>query len=172
MHLTLVRYSEITEDQYLDYITEWEQNEEHIIPSASKRNNREFAQIMKKWYEDETDIPLQNGFVPSTLFFLINDNKRILGAIHFRHYLNDRLYANGGHIGYGVRKSERRKGYAHEMLKSLISEIKKYSIKRVMITCDDDNIGSIRTIESCGGVLQDKVEFENVMTRRYWLVVV
>jgi predicted acetyltransferase len=166
----LVRYDEVIEENYIDYISEWETNREKVIPSAVRRDGRPFSEMLEKWREDETDIPVSKGFVPATLYFLISDNGRILGAIHFRHYLNERLRQDGGHIGYGVRKSERRKGYADAMLRLLLEEIKQLGIDKVLLTCDDGNIGSIKTIESCNGIMQDKVMLENAITRRYWIV--
>jgi len=173
MTLKLVRYDEVSEENYIDYISEWELQKEKVIPSASRRDGHSFSEMMNKWKEDETDIPISKGFVPATLYFLTDNNGRILGGIHFRHYLNERLYQNGGHIGYGVRKSERRKGYAQEMLKLLIEKIKELDseIDKVMITCDNDNVGSAKTIEGCNGIMQDKVVFENELTRRYWITI-
>ncbi len=169
MSLNLVRYNEVSEEKYIDYISEWETHKEKVIPSATRREGRSFSEMMNKWREDETDIPISKGFVPATLYFLTDESGRILGGIHFRHYLNQRLRQDGGHIGYGVRKSERRKGYAREMLKLLLKKIKKKNIDKVMISCDDDNIGSVKTIESCNGILQDKVVFENELIRIYWI---
>ncbi|MCP4143508.1 MAG: GNAT family N-acetyltransferase [Chloroflexi bacterium] len=170
MNLKLVRYDEIREENYVDYISEWENYKEKVVPSAVHRDDRSFSEMMNNWKEAETDIPLSKGFVPATLYFLIDNNGRILGGIHFRHYLNARLHKNGGHIGYGVRKCERQKGYAREMLNLLLEKIKKQNLDKVQITCDDDNLGSAKTIESCGGIMQDKVVFENKLTRRYWII--
>jgi predicted acetyltransferase len=169
MSLNLVRYDEVNEEKYIDYISEWETHNEKVIPSAARREGRSFSEMMIKWREDETEIPVSKGFVPATLYFLTDESGRILGGIHFRHYLNERLRQDGGHIGFGVRKSERQKGYAHEMLKLLLEKITKLKIDKVMISCDDDNIGSAKTIESCNGIMQDKVVFENELTRRYWI---
>ena len=140
-----------------------------MIPSAARRDGRSFSEMMKKWREDETDIPISNGFVPATLYFLTDESGRILGGIHFRHYLNEQLRQTGGHIGYGVRKSERKKGYAREMLKLLLEKIKKLGVIQVMLTCNDDNVGSAKTIEGCNGILQDKVEIKKKLTKRYWI---
>ena len=169
MSLNLVRYDEISEENYIDFISEWESQKERVIPTAMHRDGLSFLEIMDKWKEDETNIPVSKGFVPSTLYFLADDNGRILGGIHFRHYLNERLQQIGGHIGYGVRKSERKKGYARTMLRLLLEKIKMLGRDNVLLTCDDDNIGSIKTIESCNGILKDKVEFENKLIRRYWI---
>jgi len=169
MKYTVVQYDQIASQAYEDYISEWENANEHIVPSSSKRNGKTFVQLMNKWKEDETDIAYKNGFVPSTLFFLVDDNQIIIGAIHYRHVLNQRLLENGGNIGYGVRASERQKGFASLMLNLLLEKIDNGNIDKVMLTCDEDNTASARTIEKCGGILQDKVIFEDVLTRRYWI---
>jgi len=169
MELRLIEYKDVLESEYIDYIQEWESSKETIVPSATKRNNMSFVELMDKWTLDETDKMYELGFVPATLYFLVNNQDRVLGAIHLRHELNERLLQNGGHIGYGIRPSERRKGYASIMLDMLLSVIKAKGYEKVLITCDDDNLGSARTIEKNKGELVDKVEFDGDMTRRYWI---
>jgi predicted acetyltransferase len=167
--IALVRYTDVSEEEYLDYIGEWESQTGKVVPVQSERRSRSFAEMRKKWENDESDEAYANGFVPATLFFLVRGDRRILGAIHLRHQLNDRLRANGGHIGYGIRPSERRKGYGKKMLELLLSRLRERGLKKVMLTCDEDNIGSMKIIEGCGGVLQDKVVFKGTWTRRYWI---
>jgi predicted acetyltransferase len=89
--------------------------------------------------------------------------------IDVRHRLNDYLLKFGGHIGYSVRKSERQKGYATEMLALTLKECIKLNIKRVLITCDKDNIASAKTVVNNGGVLENEIPEENGITQRYWL---
>jgi len=109
--------------------------------------------------------------VPSTFLFGF-DGSRIVGRVSIRHELNDFLMREGGHIGYVVVPEFRRRGYATAMLRrSLEIAHHDLGIDRVLLTCDDDNVASIRTIEKNGGVL------ENVPTgpalakrrRRYWI---
>jgi predicted acetyltransferase len=169
MSLNLVKYDEISEENYIDFISEWETHKEKVIPTAAYRDGFSFLEMMDRWREAETDIPVSRGFVPATLYFLTDESGRILGGIHFRHYLNEQLLQMGGHIGYGVRKSERQKGYARKMLMLLLEKIKKMGGDKVMLTCDDDNVGSAKAIEGCNGILKDKVEFENKLIRRYWI---
>ncbi len=95
---------------------------------------------------------------------------RILGAIQVRHHIDHpNLKVVGGHIGYGIRPSERRKGYAKEMLRLALSEARKIELKEVLITCDDDNIGSYKTIEANGGVFESTILVEGKNIRRYWI---
>ena len=77
--------------------------------------------------------------------------------IDIRHYLNDFLKEYGGHIGYAVRPSERRKGYATEMLKLAIEYCRSLGIDRVMLGCYKDNMPSIKTIEKNGGALEKEI---------------
>jgi predicted acetyltransferase len=98
-------------------------------------------------------IGLQARFVPSSEFWLVK-GRRILGRISVRHRLNANLEIEGGHIGYDVRPSERRKGYGTLMLKLALEEARKIGLKRVLITCDTDNIASAKIIEKNGGIFE------------------
>lgn len=168
--MKLVKYCEITEIQYNSYISEWELSGEKITPQSSARNGRNFEEMQYYWEYEGTDAIRGQGYVPATLYFLVDDEGRIYGAAHQRHELNDDLRQYGGHIGYGIRPSERRKGYSTLQLKILLDMMKKSGYKQIMITCDDDNIGSARTIEKNGGVLKDKVENHSGLGRRYWIL--
>lgn len=166
--MEIVKFDKVNQLEYEAYISEWETTGEIIVPMASARQGKSFAEVQKHWRMLQTDIMLQKGFVPSTLYFLVNEG-RILGAISFRHQLIPCLLLNGGHIGYGIKPSEQGKGYATVMLKWLLQQIDPRKYPLVMLSCDEDNPASAKTIENCGGILQDKVEYEGVMTRRYWI---
>lgn len=105
------------------------------------------------------------------MFFLLDEDRdRLLGAVNIRHYLNDSLLKEGGHIGDGIRPSERRKGYATEMIRLALLECKKLGIDKVLMTCDQDNIGSVRAIVKNGGVLENEfVNAEGHVEQRYWI---
>lgn len=166
--MEIVKFDKVNQLEYEAYISEWEATGEIIVPMASARQGKSFTEVQEHWLMLQTDIMLQKGFVPSTLYFLVNEG-RILGAISFRHQLIPCLLLNGGHIGYGIKPSERGKAYATVMLKWLLQQIDPRKYPLVMLSCDEDNPASAKTIENCGGILQDKVEYEGVMTRRYWI---
>jgi predicted acetyltransferase len=112
--------------------------------------------------------PLPN-FVPQTDYWLIAEGV-YAGRIGLRHYLNKALQRFGGHIGYQIQPSMRHKGYGSLQLKLVLPKAWALGLKRVLITCDDDNIASYKIIENNGGVIIDKINNGRaVLTRRYWI---
>ena len=121
-------------------------------------------------YLDPATVP--EGKVQATQFLLLReDDGKVVGMIQVRHYFNDYLEKYAGHIGYSVRLSERRKGYATYMLKNVLPFCRQLGLKRVMVTCIDTNEASRRTILSCGGVYEYTVyePDEKVNLERYWI---
>ena len=111
---------------------------------------------------------LKQGRVPAT-FMIAENNGELVGRRSSRHELNDFLFSVGGHIGYGVRPNFRRQGYATEILKQSLTYINQLGITEVLVTCLDDNVGSFEVIQSQGGILENKVEYEGALWRRYWI---
>ena len=89
MNLKLIEPTISLEKAYIDYIFEWEETGEQIVPFASRRNNFSYIELLANWENDKTDKAYEKGFVPSTLYFLLDETGKIYGALHFRHHLND-----------------------------------------------------------------------------------
>ena len=107
--------------------------------------------------------------VPATVYFGIQDY-RIVGIIQIRHMLNRKLLETYGHIGYGVRPTERRQGYATQMLALALTKCRDMGIERVLVSCDKDNIASAKTIIKNGGILENEfVEESGDVVQRYWI---
>lgn len=100
---------------------------------------------------------------------LDKDRNIFVGAVNIRHYLNDSLLKTGGHIGDGVRPSERRKGYATAMIALALEECKKLGIHKVLMCCDKENIASAKSIIHNGGILENEVEEKGHLEQRYWI---
>ena len=101
------------------------------------------------------ETPRPEGFVPDTELWLV-DGDEFLGRIGIRHRLTPGLLELGGHIGYDVRPSARRRGHATRMLRQALGVARGLGIERALITCAVDNVGSRRVIELNGGVLEDQ----------------
>lgn len=169
MMLMLIEPNLGMEKEYNDYIDEWENAGEKIVPYASRKNNVDYKDLINNWGEQSTNKAREHGFVPASLYFLIDENKKIYGALHIRHELNDYLLNYGGHIGYGIRPSERRKGLATNMLSLSLPIVKKLGINKVLVTCDKENIASAKTIINNGGILENEVTEYGEVTQRYWI---
>ena len=116
---------------------------------------------------------VREGWVPAEQYIAVNVENKIIGMLNLRKNLNEFLLQSAGHIGYSVAPSERRKGYATQMLQLALQEAAKYGLTKVLITCTDHNLGSIGVIENNGGVLEDiRIDpHDNELTRRYWITV-
>ena len=164
--IRLVLPTEDYEEQVLDYKASFERDGDSLDGTAGFRT-------FKEWYEalldNSCEATVREGLVPATTFLALDENDRLVGMVDLRHRLNDALEKCGGHIGYSVRKDERRKGYATQMLALALEECRKMHIMRVLITCNKLNIASARTIMNNGGVLEDEIRTAERITQRYWI---
>lgn len=131
----------------------------------------------EEWLQDvlrcaDEEYTKSNNLVPATTFFTIRkSDNRIIGMVNIRHYLNDALLKSGGHIGYGIRPSERQKGYAKVQLYLALLEANKIGLDKVMVDCVNTNIASDKTIKALGGIFE-REEYEEEKNRTlnvYWI---
>ncbi|MGA3527229.1 GNAT family N-acetyltransferase [Melissospora conviva] len=126
------------------------------------------AWVQRLRREGDESFPAPDGRVHAT-YWWITEGDEVLGAIALRHHLNDLLFRAGGHIGYGVRPSARKRGVATWALGAVLPHARKRGIDRALVTCADDNTASARVIAHHGGVLEDVRETEIGLIRRYWI---
>lgn len=167
MKLKLVKASNRYQDQIQNMLEEWYSTGEKIIPYTIRRiDYHDFAYYCENLEVKNAD----SGLVPDSTFFCLDEERDIVvGAVNIRHYLNESLLLNGGHIGDGVRPSERRKGIATKMIALALEECKKLGIERVLMVCDKENIGSAKSILNNGGILENEIEVDGVIEQRYWI---
>lgn len=135
--------------------------------------NPEEKNIVQTFKDNRDPSKLPSYYVPSYDYFAV-DGDKLVGIIHIRVRLTDKLLQYGGHIGYAINPKYWRQGYGKELLKQALEKYQDLIEEdKILITCDDDNIGSYKIIESNGGVLENKVENEDsgetFLTRRYWV---
>lgn len=133
---------------------------------ASLEDPRDFRRLVAYLVDDALpDSPRPHGWVPCTRRWIAR-GEEYLGTVNLRHSLDHpTLRDEGGHIGYAVRPSARRQGFATDALRQMVGVAGSMGIPRVLVTCDLDNIASARTIEAGGGVY----EGDRNGKRRYWI---
>ena len=117
-------------------------------------------------YAEGIDLPADR--VPADWLVAEVDGVPV-GRVSIRHELNDFLLGFGGHVGYAVAPEHRGRGYATEILRQAVARLATLGVDRVLVTCDPENIASARTIERCGGVLEDIRELPERRVSRYWI---
>jgi len=166
--MKFVTINEITEKEHYLFVEEFLKEGVGVTPYSAGLHGKTFLELVTESNNYSNGILSNLNFVAASTFYLIEE-ERVIGAVNIRHYLNDYLLKYGGHIGYGVRKSERRKGYATKLLKFALDKMEELGVYKVLVTCDKDNPGSSKTILNCGGVLDNEILFDGKQTQRYWI---
>lgn len=165
--LKLVKLEEKYMPQLINMMDEWYATGEKIVPYAIRKTD---YHDFKTYAESLELTEAREGLVPDSTFFCLDtERNRFVGAVNIRHWLNDALLLNGGHIGDGVRPSERRKGIATAMIGLALQECCKLGIERVLMVCDKENVGSAKSIQNNGGVLENEIEMDGIREQRYWI---
>ena len=153
----------------IDYIQEHINIGSHINGSGGlDRYLDNYQGWLDKLEQDRMCIPSEQR-VPAETYYLVNEQDRIIGMINIRLCLNERLMKCGGHIGYGIRPSERNKGYNKINLYLALLRCQSLGIKEVILDCDSSNLASSRTMEALGGVRIDEYysDYEKCQVWRY-----
>lgn len=128
-----------------------------------------WAEVMARAAREAAGVDLDPGRVRAD-FLVAEVAGDVVGRASVRYALTDWLYRFGGHIGYAVAPAHRRRGHAGEMLRQSLQRLSAAGIDRALVTCDDNNVGSARVIESCGGVLENVMDVgDGLLRRRYWI---
>ena len=156
---------------YLSLVQEFRDKGEPFVPFPLSFPTDDFEAFLNQNQEAAAGKGLPQGFVPHTTFWLIDQEQEVVAVSNLRHRLNQHLLLEGGHIGYGVRPSARRRGHAKAILAATLKEARARDITRCLVTCDRNNLGSARTIQSNGGRLESEIysEARRAFIQRYWI---
>lgn len=166
--MKFITISKDIEPMYMDFLNEFLEVDGKVVPWAAGLHGKTFDEFVVESKNYEVGILPDPTHVPGTTFYMIVENM-IVGAISIRHELNDYLLKHGGHIGYGVRPSQRGKGYATELLEYGKQFLKELGAERALLTCDKENPASRRVIEKCGGVFESEITSDKRTTQRFWI---
>lgn len=145
---------------------------EAVINGSALFDQMQFAEWLENTQNNSHPDTVRADWVTAHTFFVVRESdEQIIGMIDVRHNLDNEFLAEyGGHIGYSVRPSERRKGYATDMLRKALAFAKQLGLAKVMLGCYSDNLASKKTIEKCGGRLADvKPYLDGKMMDVYWI---
>ena len=159
---------------YADEIIKYKEESLAESPIINGSAGLDRLSSIEDWLEElnkrscEDTVP--KGLVPSSTYLGVREKDNyIVGMIDIRHYLNEYLTQVGGNIGYSVRKTERNKGYAKQMLKLALEKCKELKMKKVLITCDEDNIASEKVILSANAKFEDIRNVDGENKKRFWI---
>ncbi len=147
-------------EKAIDYINEFYEYGSEINGSGSldgflKESTYEKWLEKVRLYMDIANLP--ESKVPDlTYFYVREEDDRIVGMVNIRLALNDFLRKEGGHIGYSIRPTERRKNYATDMLSLALKVCRRIGIKEVLVSCDKENVASAGVIRKCDGILKEE----------------
>lgn len=167
MNIQLVKLSKEYQSHLTEMMDEWTATNERIVPSAIQKNDYQDFDYYLEHLEITEEV---DGKVPDSTFFCLDVDRDIfVGAVNIRHYLTEEMLINAGHIGDGIRPSERRKGYATAMIALALKEAKALGLDSVLMCCNKENIASAKSIIDNGGVLENEVVVNGVTEQRYWI---
>jgi predicted acetyltransferase len=157
-------------DAYLAFYREWLESGEQMVPWVIAQDPTDFPALIAFLTGQADGSGLQAGWVPNSTYWLLNGGREVLGAVNIRNRMNEHLLHEGGHIGYGIRPSRRRRGYATRLLAMSLEQAAALGIERALVCCDQENEASARTILRNGGLTDSSYTDEKgQVVLRFWI---
>jgi predicted acetyltransferase len=155
----------------VSYVAEFVAAGEPLIPFVLEFPTADFQAFLDRLEACRLGAEIARGFAAHESFWLVDDRQRVVAVSNFRPTLTAQLRKHGGHIGFGVRPSERRRGYATAVLRETLGKAKERGISQALLTCYKGNIGSATVIKRNGGVLdsEEAMEGHPDIMQRYWV---
>ena len=169
--MKLVSPSVEYKDSYIKLVQDFSQSDDQLVPFTLNEDYSDFSALVAKLNGYALGHNIPEGFVAHQSFWLIDENGDVVAISNLRLALTDNLKKIGGHIGYGVKPSERRKGHATTLLSKTLVEAKNHGIREALITVEKSNAASINVIKKNGGVFYSEGPVEDIdgIFQRYWI---
>ena len=169
-NVRLCRPSLDLESEYVAFYEDWVKSGEDMVPWVISTEPYDFEGMLAFLSDNEMADRVPEEWVPSSTYWLVTDSQKVVGVVNIRHSLTRTLYETGGHIGYGIRPSERRKGYASQLLALSLHKAKELGIPKALLVCDENNVGSEKTIHKNGGIQDTSfVDKNGNEILRFWI---
>ena len=177
LEIQLVRPCERYRKSFIEAVKEFQADTDSLNTGSMGRYRdvriedleRDFASFLRG-LEDASGRNVKPGLVPETTYWLVETDS-FIGRVSIRHRLNEKLMRVGGHIGYEIRPSSRRRGYGTLALRLGLEKARELGMARVLVTCDRTNVPSRKIIEANGGVMENEVMGEDGKPpkQRFWI---
>ena len=174
----MLRFEKIDDkycNQYIEMVQEWKASNTSLTPDILEipcNNEIEYRNIVSIAKNAAIGIHEDRDWYEKCNYYLVvNDQDKLIGITAVRSNLTQLGKDTLGNIAYGIRPSERRKGYATSMLNAILPYCREIGLDKLLITCIDGNIGSEKTIRNNGGVYESTVyeSGKNCSLKRFWI---
>jgi predicted acetyltransferase len=140
------------QDSYRGVVREFLERGEKLVPFPLTFPNEDFPAFLERLSACARGEDLPDGFVPHSTYWLVRGGVEVVGVSNLRHRLTNALRCEGGHIGYGVRPTARRQGFANSLLRHTLVRAREMGLQEAWLTCGKGNDASVRTILRNGGL--------------------
>lgn len=152
-NIRLVKPNKNYKNSFLTYVREIKKSESETY-ELYKNAEIDFELYVDELKNAELGIGLPEGWIPCSSYWLVDLKDEVLGVIRIRHRVDSDFLQTIGHIGYEIKTTRRREGNGNQILKMGLLEAGKMGVNNLLITCDEENIGSVRIIEGNDGKLR------------------
>ena len=158
-------------DSYRSMVAEFQSAGETLVPFVMRIPTRDPEAFLLRLQNCAKGIGISDWFVPHETYWLVAEEREVVGVSNLRLHLNESLTIDGGHIGIGVRPSSRGLGLGTRLIAETLVRAREHGITRVLLTCVKSNIASASAIRKCGGVLESEelIDGREEAIQRYWI---
>ena len=149
-NVKLVEPSILFKDSFLEFVEDVK-NTGYISYEHYKKAEKNFEEFVTDLTNSSKGINIAEGWVPCSSYWLVDNSEEVIGVIRIRHRVDSDFLEMIGHIGYEIKSTRRKEGNGSKLLELGLIEARKIGLEKVLITCDEDNIGSKRIIEKFNG---------------------